>query len=407
MIERPFAVCYNNRMNESKRWFHTRPMAGAALGAVLAAILGSLAPDWVLLAVCAALIPVSVFLFRRRSAFFLLPLTLFAVLVRIVLLPTELPAPIAAFLANLRGSLLNHADALFSDEAAAARGILLGDSGALSADQHAQFAGVGLLHLFAVSGLHVTLLTGMLGKLVRTENKALSIAVLSLFLLFLCAVTGFSASVLRAAFALIALRLTALRERKADLPSVFCFAMAMTLLCEPFSIGKVGFQLSFAAMGGMILLARTFKKPLPKKLRGTKIASALSGACAATVGMLPIMAFYFGEVAWISIPLSILLIPTMPVLLLFGFLSVLLYGVAPHVSTILSYPAYGGIKLISLVSQTLDVPALRLPAPHVAAIVLYYAALLLCSPLFLPNRKRPPWIGLGLLAGSILLWFIP
>lgn len=395
-------------MNESRTLIHTRPMAGAALGAISAAILGSLAPDWVLLCVCAGLVPVSAFLFKRRSAFFLLPLAAFAVLIRIVLLPTELPkdGAVSAFLGNLRCELLRSADALFRDEAAAARGILLGDHSAMEASERAEFARSGLLHLFAVSGLHVTVLVGMLGKLVRTESRILSFSLLSLFLLFLCAVTGFTASVLRAAFVLIGLRLTAMRERKADMPSVFCFALALTLLCEPFTYKTVGFQLSFAAMAGMTLFSRTFRKPFPKKLRGTKIVSAITGAAAATIGMLPVMAYNFGEIAWISIPLSVLLIPTMPVILLCGFLSVLLYGVMPHVSTVLSYPAYGAIKLISAAAHSLDVPALRLPQPHPAVIAIYYAALLLCSTLFLPNRKRPPWIGFGVLAVSIALWFI-
>lgn len=383
-------------------------MAGAALGAVLAAILGSLAPDWALLCVCAGLVPIAAFLFKRRSAFFLLPLMAFAVLIRIVLLPTALAEDswLSVFLGNLRGGLLRNADALFRDETAAARGILLGDHSVMEAAERAEYARSGLLHLFAVSGLHVTVLVGMLGKLIRTGNKAVSFMLLSLFLLFLCAVTGFTASVLRAAFVLIGLRLTAMRERKADMPSVFCFAMAMTLLCEPFALQTVGFQLSFAAMAGMTLFSKPFRRPFPRSLRGVKIVAAITAATAATVGMLPVMAYYFGEIAWISIPLSILLIPTMPVILLCGFLSVLLYGILPHVSTVLSYPAYGAIKLISSAAHVLDVPALRLPQPHPAVIALYYIALLLCSPLFLPNRRRPPWIGLGVLAVSIALWFI-
>ncbi len=382
-------------------------MAGAALGAILAAILGSLAPDWALLAVCALLIPVSAFLFHRRNAFFLLPAAAFFVLIRIVLLPASLPeqSRIAVFLASLRSNLLCNADTLFSDECAAARGILLGDRSLMEAAELAQYAQSGLLHLFAVSGLHVTVLVGMLGKLVRTGNKWLSFSLLALFLLFLCAVTGFSASVLRAAFVLIGIRLTGMRERKTDMPSVFCFAFAMTLLCEPSAYREVGFQLSFAAMGGMVLLGKPFRRSFPKTVQNTMIAGAVSGAMAATVGMLPIMAYYFGEVAWISIPLSILLIPTMPVILLCGFLAVLLYGVAPAVSTVLSYPAYGAIKLISTVAKNLDVPALRLPSPHPAVIVLYFLALLFCSPLFLENRKRPPWIGLAALAVSVVLWF--
>ena len=382
-------------------------MAGAALGAILAAILGSLAPDRALLAVCAALIPVSVFLLHRRSAFFLLPLAAFAVLARIVLLPTALPdGPTEAFLSNLRSGLLANADALFRDEAAAGRGILLGDHAAMTAAEYASYAQNGLLHLFAVSGLHVTILVGMIGRLIRTENRLLSFGVLALILLFLCAVTGFTASVLRATFTLIALKLSELRERKADMPSVLCFAFAMTLLCEPLAYETVSFQLSFAAMIGMVLFAGKFRRSLPKPLKSSLIARALIGAATAMLGMLPLTAYYFQSLAWISIPLSIALIPTMPILLLFGFLSVLLYGLLPHVAVILSYPAYGAIKLIAIIAQNLDVPMLRLPAPHPAVIVLYYLALLLCSPLLLRNRRRPPWIGLVLLTVSIVLWFL-
>ncbi len=395
-------------MKERTPWFHTRPMAGAALGAILAAILGSLAPDWVLLVLCALLIPVSAFLFQRRSAFFLLPIAAFFVLVRIVLLPQTLPADsgISVFLVNLRESLSQNADALFRDEAAAARGMLLGDTSLMDSATHTQYARSGLLHLFAVSGLHVTILVGMLGKLIRTENKALSFSVLTLFLLFLCGVTSFSPSVLRASFVLIGLRLCEVRERKADMPTVFCFAFALTLLCEPFAYAKVGFQLSFAAMGGMVLFSRMFRKLLPKQLRSALIARTVFSALTAVTGMLPLSAYYFNEFTWISIPLSILLIPVMPVVLLCGFLSVLLYGLFPHFAALLSLPAYGGIKLLSITTQTLNVPALRVPAPHPVVIALYWIALLLCSPLFLPNRKHPRWIGLGMLAVTVVLWFV-
>jgi hypothetical protein len=58
------------------------------------------------------------------------------------------------------------------------------------------------------------------------------------------------------------------------------------------------------------------------------------------------------------------------------------------------------------VTEVLDVPLLRLPEPHPAVIALYFVALLLCSRLYLPNAKRPPWLGLALLAVSIVLWFV-
>ena len=113
----------------------------------------------------------------------------------------------------------------------------------------------------------------------------------------------------------------------------------------------------------------------------------------------PMLSFINGSTLPIVPYLSVII----PILFI---LSVLLYGLLPHVAAVLSYPAYGAIKLIAIVAQNLDVPALRLPAPHPAVIVLYYIALLLCSPLLLLNRKRPPWIGLRLLTVSIALWFL-
>ena len=391
-------------MERKSPYFHTRPMAGAALGAAMAAILGMLVPEWLLLAFCALLIPITVFLFRRRSAFFLLPLVLFLVLVRIVLLPTELPE--IRFLTNLRDGLKANADALFSDRAAVAKGILLGDRSAMDAEETAQFAESGLLHLFAVSGLHVTLLVGAFDRLVRSDKRWLSLIATALFCLFFCAVTDFSASVLRAVFLLLGLKLARLRERQIDRPSALCFAMAMTLLCDPKSIASVGFQLSFAAAGGMTLLAKPLRKPFKKRFPKSRIITALTSATAAVVGLLPVQAYYFGSLAWVSIPLSVLLIPTMPVILLFGFTAVLLYGPLPHVAAGLSYPAYGAMRFLTLVTEQLDVPLLRLPQPHPMVIALYFVALLFCSRLFLPNAKRPPWLGLALLTVSVVLWFV-
>ena len=381
---------------------HSRPMAGAALGAVMASVLALLVPDWLLLALCAALIPVSVFLFKRRSAFFLLPAVLFFVLVRAVLLPAQMP-PIR-FVTTLREQLCLNADALFSDRAAEARGILLGDRSMMDSALTAQYAQSGLLHMFAVSGLHVTLLVGAFSRIVRSSVRWLTLAAEALFCVFLCAVTGFSASVLRAVFMLLGVQLCRLRDRQVDRASVLCFAMACTLLLDPYSVSTAGFQMSFAAAGGMVLLAKSFRRPF-KRFGNSAIVRALTSAVAASLGLLPLQAYYFGSVAWVSIPLSILLIPTMPIILVCGFFAVFLYGFAPHIAKGLSLPAYGAMEFLTQVTARLDVPVLRLPRPHPFAIALYFAALLLCSPLNFANRRRVPWIGFAVLIASIVLWF--
>ena len=383
-------------------------MLAAALGAILASAFGALLPAWLSYAFCAASLLLCSFLFHRRNRAFLLPLFLLLVLFRMFLLPESLPSDSAAgmFLDRLRGGMKDAASVLYRDQAGVAVGMLLGGTEGLTDALREQFKGVGFLHLFAVSGLHVSLLTEMLGRFARTRNKAVSFMILTLFLLFFCAVTGFSASVLRAAFMLIGVRISRMRERQVDMPSVFCFAMALTLLCDPMSLFHAGFQLSFGAAGGMILFAKTLRKPFARRFPQSKILTALTSTAAALIGMLPIMAYRFGEVTFLSIPLSVLLIPTMPIILLFGFFSILLYGIMPHVAVLLSYPAYGAIRVLTQVSEWINVPLLSLPKPHPIAIVLYYAGLLFASRLYLKNADRPPWIGIGLLFVSLILWCV-
>ena len=329
------------------------------------------------------------------------------VLARMLLLPTSIPTNrgVGLFLSNLRSGMLNAANTLFGDEAGAARGMLLGNTDGLSDTERLQFANAGLLHLFEVSGLHVSLLAEMLARFAHTKNRILSFSLLGCFLLFFCAVTRFSASVLRASFMLLAIRIASMREKQADHPSAYCFAMAMTLLCDPSDLYRAGFQLSFAAAGGILLLHKPLSMPFRNRVPHSLILNALTAATAAVIGMLPITAYWFGEVAWISIPLSILLIPTMPIILLCGFFAILLYGLFPHIATVLSYPAYGAIKFLSLITESLHVPLLSLPKPHPVAIVLYYAGLLFTSKLYLKNADRPPWLGLGLLLVATLVWF--
>lgn len=374
----------------------------------MASILASIVPAWILFVMCALLVPVSAFLFRQRNYGFMMTVFFLIVLLRILLIPTAFREETIwmRFLTNLRNGLKDSADRLFLDESAMAKGLLLGDTSGMTDMQHAQFAASGLLHLFAVSGLHVSLLTGTIGMLVRTRNRVLSLVLLSLFLLFFCAVTGFSSSVLRAAFMLIGVRISRIRDKQIDPPSVFFFAMAMTLLCEPFSICRAGFQLSFAAAGGIILFGDSFQRPFQKAFPGSKIVSTLTSSTAAMIGMLPIMAYHFGEIAWIAIPLSVPLIPVMPIILLCGFFAILLNAIFPHVSVLLSYPAYGAIKFLNTITKATNVPMLRFPKTYPVVILAYYVSLILCSKLYLRNAEKPPWLGLGCMIVTIVLWFV-
>lgn len=308
------------------------------------------------------------------------------------------------FLLRMRVGFHTALEELYGEQAPSAKGILLGDSDALNWEKEEAYRRNGLLHLFAVSGLHISLLTGMLLRFVRFRSNWLRYALMAAFLLFYCSLTEFTPSVLRASFMVLALKYSELNFRQSDAPSAFCFSAVGVLLISPYALYRIGFQLSFSAMLGILLLAPQLRKILP--FPDGKVRSALCAAIAAGLGIFPLLAYYFSEIAWVSVPLSVLLIFTVPPLLGLGVLSMCIYGFAPKTAHLLSYVPRGILICFDRVTEWLHIEALTIQPPNLLSILLWYAALVFCSEQYLRNNKRPPYLGFGLGLASLLMWIV-
>ncbi len=106
----------------------------------------------------------------------------------------------------------------------------------------------GCLHAFAVSGMHVVLLAGLLWPLLRllrvrpVVGRWVQLAVLGVYVL----VTGFSVPAVRAYVMLAALMMALAFRRRAGLVNTWCFAALVVLLVEPWQLYSAGFLLSFS-----------------------------------------------------------------------------------------------------------------------------------------------------------------
>lgn len=308
------------------------------------------------------------------------------------------------FLLRMRAGFHTALEELYGEQASSAKGILLGDSDALGWNKEVAYRRNGLLHLFAVSGLHISLLTGLILRFVRFRSNLLRYLLTVAFLLFYCCLTEFTPSVLRASFMVLALKYSELNFRQADAPSAFCFSAVAVLLISPYALYRIGFQLSFSAMFGILLLSPQLTKFLPYP--EGKVRSALCSAISASLGIFPLLAYYFSEIAWVSIPLSVLLIFTVPLLLGMGVLSMCIYGLAPKLAHFLSYVPNGILIYFDRVTEWLNVEALAVRPPNLISILLWYAALVFCSEQYLRNNKRPPYLGFGLGLASLLMWIV-
>lgn len=304
----------------------------------------------------------------------------------------------------VRGYFANAIDWLFEKQAGSAKGMLIGDRSDLDYQMTSAYAANGVMHLFAVSGMHVTALLTLLGLVFRSGKRWLDLLLLALIAALYSALTNFTPSVLRAAFFMLAIRAAILSDRQPDAPSAFCFSIVGVLLLNPYDLFTAGFLLSFSSMAGIVLLPDRFCALL--HLPNNRITTALFAALAAFIGSLPIQAYFFSGISWMAIPMGVALAPFMTVLMPLAFCVMLLSPVLPWTAKLLAYIPRGGFILLETVGTMKLGEKLALPAPHVLSVMVYYIGLLFCSDIYLPNRKRAPIPGLVLIAVSIVLWIV-
>ncbi|WP_044894738.1 DNA internalization-related competence protein ComEC/Rec2 [Bacillus alveayuensis] len=164
---------------------------------------------------------------------------------------------------------------------------------------------LGLIHLLAISGLHVTMLTGMGFFLaIRAGMTRETAALLLLFLLpMYTLLTGASPSAVRASL-MAGMVLITLKWPTKLLPidslSIACIIM---LLFNPYTLFQAGFQLSFMAALALILSSHTILQP-SSSLRQLVLTTVI-----AQLSLLPLLLYHFFEISLLSFPLNVIFVP--------------------------------------------------------------------------------------------------
>ena len=215
---------------------------------------------------------------------------------------------------RLRHALSTRALSLFSkDTAPFFKALMLGDKTDLYEDGPMELAlsRAGLMHVTAVSGMHVAFLLGLL-QLLFGRTRRSSLLCMGLLWGFVL-VTGASPSAMRAGLMQSLLLLAPLVRRENDPPTALFTALALLLLFNPRAAASVSLQLSFAAMAGILCFAQPLQDALSAPfaaLGHQRLINALTAAPAASLSAMvfsiPLTALHFGSVALLA-PLSNLL----------------------------------------------------------------------------------------------------
>ncbi len=196
-----------------------------------------------------------------------------------------------------------------------AEALLLGYKYDIDQNTNLAFARTGTLHVLAVSGMHVGLIFGMLTLMfawVKKNSKWLIIRCASiLFCLWLYALmSGFGASILRATVTFSLMCIGELITRKPYSVNLLFASAYIQFIFDPLCVFDPGFQLSYAAVFGIL----TTHKPIsnlfyPKNPILKHIWSISSISIAAQVYTLPISLYYFGQFPNLFLISNLLIIP--------------------------------------------------------------------------------------------------
>ena len=189
----------------------------------------------------------------------------------------------------------------------------------------------GLAHLLAVSGQNVVLLAmlalgiGMVAGLPLRARLALALALVVVYV----PLAGGGPSIQRAGVMGGAGLVAALAGRPASRWYALGLAVVLTLALNPRASGEVGWQLSFAAVVGLLALAPRWREGLRRAGVPGPLADAAAVTAAATVATAPLMALYFEQVSLASLPANLAAAPAVAPVMWLGMLGIAAAQVSP------------------------------------------------------------------------------
>lgn len=191
------------------------------------------------------------------------------------------------------------------------RGMVLGDDSALPADLRDAFRTAGLSHLVAASGTNVVLLATLalgLGAAIGLGLSGRAWLALGLVALYV-PLAGAGPSIQRAGLMGVVTLVAVLAGRPGSRWYALGLAAAATLLFEPRAVGDPGWQLSFAAVVAIGLLAPRWRAALRERRVPGALADVVAMTAAASIATAPIVAAHFDRASLVSLPVNVLAAP--------------------------------------------------------------------------------------------------
>lgn len=241
--------------------------------------------------------------------------------------------------------------------------ITLGEKNSLADEVRASYADAGAAHVLALSGLHVAVIYALLSFVMqgiirkrqwRWLSDLITVGVLWVFALLV----GLSASVARAVAMCTTYTIARWVSRDSSSINVLLLVAFGMLIFDPLYLFDVGFQLSFTAMAGILLVVPHLEMlyrqpsihPVPAYLLGV-VAMSL----AAQLGTFPLVLYHFGTFPTYFLLTNMMVVPCLYVVLIISIVwwmfALFDVSVSFHIATILEFLVNAMNEMLSFIGN--------------------------------------------------------
>ena len=307
-----------------------------------------------------------------------------------------------------------------ADTSAFARALLLGDGSGLSYAVNTDFKISGIRHIIAVSGLHISILCGLVSLLTLRRRYLTALVGIPVLFLF-AAVAGFTPSVTRACIMVWLMLLAQVFDRDYDGLTALSFAVLVMLVINPMAVTSVSLQLSAGCVAGIQLFNGSINSWLKKKIpegRGllkkarNLLCSSISVSLSASTLITPLCAYYFGTVSLVGTLTNLLILWV--VNLIFNGMVILcaIFPVLPAAAKAVGWLLAWPIRYVLAMAGVLADLPLAAVYTKSSYIVIWLAFVYLLLPVFLLMKKKQPGMllccgTLGLCLALLASWVEP
>jgi competence protein ComEC len=261
------------------------------------------------------------------------------------------------------------AGALPEPQGSLAQGILLGIRSNVPYSVTQAFSRTGTAHILAISGLHISIIIGILLSfliLVFGKQRYIYIWLTFIAVWIYALLTGMHPPVIRAAIMGSLFLLAEYLGRQRSAITALAFAAAVMVGIQPQILWSVSFQLSFMAMLGLILfypyfqswgrkgIARLFEYRDRVIAIGNIVIDGFAVSLAAIIVVWPLVAYYFNIVSLVGVPATFLSLPALPAIIVTSALVAFVGLFAVFACQILGWVVWLFLSYLLLVVQGFD-----------------------------------------------------